>query len=88
MSPTPGQERGCVLTLCEAVHGQVQGHIQRWVLDHTGDGVLLDDFGVSVGEVADDSDGLVSKPDVVFPWFLQQDAGKAPGDFWSWLPCC
>lgn len=58
------------------------------MLDHTGNGVLLEDFGVGMGEVADDSDGLVGELDVVLLWFLQQRAWKVPGDFWSWLPCC
>lgn len=50
--------------------------------------MLLEDFGVGVGEIADDSHRLVAECDMVLLWFLLQYAGKAPGDFWRWLPCC
>lgn len=58
------------------------------MLDHAGDGVLLKDFGVGVGKIADDSHSLVAELYVVLPWFLLQDAGEVPGYFWSWFPCC
>lgn len=50
--------------------------------------MILEDFGVGMGEIADDGHSLVAELDVVLPRFLLQDAGKVPGDFWSWLPCC
>lgn len=86
--PTPEQRQSYILTLLQAVCGQDQGHVQRRVLDHAGDRVLLKDFGVGVGKIADDSHGLVAELYVVLPWFLLQDAGKVPGYFWSWFPCC